>query len=165
MMENRRGLTLIELLITMAIIFILASVALPISKLSAKRAKELELRQNLRVLRGAIDRFKRDWDRAGNTLIGEDCRKNQMICKEVSSIHGYPKLLGHLLKIELSGTVDLTPKRYLRRIPTDPITQTEWGLRCYKDEANAENRCEEDVFDVHTQSQEMALDGTPYRDW
>ena len=73
--KDNRGVTLIELLVTLAIIFILASVALPIGKVSTKRAKELELRQTLRMLRTTIDDFRRDWARDGNTLLGPLCVK------------------------------------------------------------------------------------------
>lgn len=165
------GFTLIELLITLAIIIILASVALPVTKISAKRAKELELRQTLRMMRTAIDEFRRDWARDGSVLIGPLCVKNQLACKEHTGGAGYPKTLETLLKIELTGAEaqgDESPavRRYLRKIPMDPMTgTTEWGLRCYQDEPDADRWCGEDVFDIHTTSPGIALDGTPYRAW
>ena len=85
-----RGVTFLELLITLAIIFILASVALPITKMSTKRSQELELRQTLRTVRTAIDTFRRDWARDGDTLLGPLCVKNQLTCKESTGQSGYP---------------------------------------------------------------------------
>ena len=96
--RSTQGVTLIELLVTLAIIFILASVALPIAKVSAKRSKELELRQTLRVVRTAIDNFRRDWARDGGTLIGPLCVKNQLACKENTGVTGYPKSLENSIK-------------------------------------------------------------------
>jgi len=78
------GLTLIEILVTMTIIVILASVAMPLSKISTKRTHEIELRQQLRIIRSAIDLFKLEWNRDGNILLGPVCLKNKLVCKEVS---------------------------------------------------------------------------------
>ncbi|WP_447971416.1 type II secretion system protein [Nitrospira sp. M1] len=170
-MQSCRGVTFLELLITLAIIFILASVALPITKVSTKRSQELELRQTLRTVRTAIDTFRRDWARDGDTLLGPLCVKNQLTCKESTGQSGYPKSLDYLLKIELTGAEAQTEgthniRRYLRRIPIDPLTgKNEWLLRCYQDEADADRWCGEDVFDLHTTSTNVALDKTKYRDW
>lgn len=171
MNRDTRGVTLLELLITLAIIFILASVAFPLTKISGKRSKELELRQALRSVRTSIDNFRKDWARDGNTLLGPLCVKNQLSCKENTGITGYPKTLETLLKIELTGEESAISekagiRRYLRSIPVDPMTEsTEWGLRCYQDEADVDDWCGEDVFDIHTTSPKVALDGTKYRDW
>ncbi|RMH07739.1 MAG: prepilin-type N-terminal cleavage/methylation domain-containing protein [Nitrospirae bacterium] len=168
---DKQGITLLEILITLALLLILASVALPLSKLSGKRAKELELRQTLRMIRTAIDNFRRDWARDGNTLLGPLCVKNQTACKEHTGVTGYPKSLETLLGIELTGAEaalhEKHPvRRYLRRIPVDPMTNsTEWGLRCYQDEADVDTWCGEDVFDVYTKSPKTAIDGTKYREW
>ena len=169
--QGSRGVTLIELLVTLTIIFILASVALPIGKVSIKRTKELELRQSLRSVRVAIDNFRRDWARDGNTLLGPLCVKNQLACKEETGLTGYPKELDTLLKVELTGAEaqleeTTSTRRYLRRVPIDPMTgTTEWGLRCYQDEQDEDRWCGEDVFDIFTTSEKTALDGTKYRDW
>jgi general secretion pathway protein G len=166
------GVTLLELLITMAIIFILASIAMPITKLTGKRTKEIELRQDLRLIRLAIDQFKKDWDRNEGQLIGILCVKNKLTCVDdkINSSYGYPKTLEVLLRVELSGqeaaVKDVKFKRYLRRIPIDPITNSpEWGLRCYTDEADADRWCGENVYDVYTKSDALAADGTKYKDW
>lgn len=165
-----RGVTFLELLAAMAIIMVLVSVAMPLSKITAKRAKEVELRQALRELRTAIDRFKDDWHRDGDKLLGSMCVNNQLSCKDVTSVNGYPKTLDTLLRVELSGEAanasGNTVKRYLRKIPTDPMTgEIEWVLRCYTDDADETSWCGEDVFDVHSASEKTGLDGTSYREW
>ena len=172
MRGGRRGFTLLELLITVSIIFILASIVVPLSKTTVKRGKEMELRHHLRTMRQAIDRFKEDWDRDGARLIGVLCQENRLTCgdEEVVSPYGYPKSLEVLLKVELSGEKasirGTTIKRYLRRIPVDPITKsTDWGLRCYADDPDSSYGCGDDVFDVYTTSERTALNGTSYRDW
>ncbi|MGP0592134.1 type II secretion system protein [Nitrospira sp. T9] len=167
----QRGVTLIELLVTLVIMFILASVALPIAKVGIKRSQELELRHTLRTVRTAIDAFQLDWARDGATLLGPLCVKNKLTCKEETGITGYPKTLETLLKVELTGDeaqLGEGPKirRYLRKIPFDPITETtEWGLRCFQDEPDESRWCGEDVFDIYTTSEKKAIDGTPYREW
>lgn len=164
------GVTLLELVVTMAIIVILASVAMPLSKVTTQRHQEVELRQQLRSVRAAIDRFKLEWNRDGDTLIGAVCLKNKLTCKDVSSIYGYPKSLNALLGVKLTGeeaTVrGTTIRRYLRGLPVDPLTgKSDWILRCYKDTPKPSSWCGEDVYDVVTQSEAVALDGTKYRDW
>ncbi len=167
---SQSGVTLLELLVTITIIMVLASVAMPLSKVSGKRTKEIELRQDLRTVRAAIDAFKFDWNRDGDLLLGPLCFKNKLTCKEVSSVSGYPKTLQTLLEAKLTGeeaTVKgATLKRYLRRIPVDPLTgKADWLLRCYTDPPDASSWCGDDVYDLASASPEVALDGTKYRDW
>ena len=130
---SQSGVTLLELLVTITIIMVLASVAMPLSKVSGKRTKEIELRQDLRTVRAAIDAFKLDWNRDGDVSLGPLCVKNKLTCKETSSVSGYPKTLQTLLEVKLTGeeaTVKgATLKRYLRRIPVDPLTGRPTG--CY----------------------------------
>lgn len=164
------GVTLLELLITISIIMILASVAMPLSKMVGKRTREIELRQELRRVRTAIDEFKIDWSRDGESPGGPLCRKNVLTCKEVSGPSGYPKSLNVLLKVELTGeqaaVTGRSMWRYLRKIPVDPITgKTDWRLRCYSDPPDADSWCGEDVYDISSNSKEAALDGTKFRDW
>lgn len=166
-----RGVTLMELLITVSIILVLASVAVPLTKFTGTRAQELELRQKLREMRTAIDEFRRDWARDGETLAGPLCVKNKTACKERTGVSGYPKTLETLLGIELTGaeaTVreGTAVRRYLRRIPVDPMTgAAEWALRCYQDPPDTRDWCQEDVFDVSSQSPGEALDKSNYHDW
>jgi general secretion pathway protein G len=167
---REEGLTLLEILVTMTIVVILASVAMPLSKVSTKRVQEIELRQHLRTMRSAIDMFKLEWNRDGDALIGPVCVKNKLTCKEVTSPYGYPKSLDALLGVKLTGeeaTVrGTTVRRYLRVLPADPLTgKPDWVLRCYKDQPKPSGWCGEDVYDVMTRSEAAALDGTKYQDW
>lgn len=164
------GVTLLELLVTLTIVMILASIAMPLSRVSTTRAHELELRQHLRTVRAAIDAFKIEWNRDGDILIGPMCLKNKLTCKEVTGVYGYPKSLNVLLGVKLSGEEaairGTTSRRYLRSIPSDPLTgKPDWLLRCYKDPPTSTSWCGDDIYDLSTQSKDVALDGTKYRDW
>jgi general secretion pathway protein G len=149
---NSRGFTLIELIITMAIMSILAMAVLPLSKVTYKRSKELELKQDLRIIREAIDEYKR--------LVDE-----KKISKQALS-SGYPESLEILVKgVDLQGPIPVKQK-FLRRIPKDPMTEDgEWGLRAYSDEPDSDIWGGQDVYDVYSKSDETALDGSLYRDW
>jgi len=169
-MTADEGVTLLELMVTLAILLILASVALPMVKMNAKRTRELELRQQLRTVRQAIDQFHLDWNRTGNQLVGDLCKANQLTCTDVSDDFGYPKDLDTLLEVKLSGALaqasKLDIKRYLRQIPIDPMTQSrDWAKRCYRDDPDVSSWCGDDVYDIHTTSEETGLDGTPYNTW
>ena len=89
------GVTLLELLITLTIVMVLASVAMPLSRLSAKRTHEIELRQHLRIMRAAIDTFKLEWNRDGDVLLGPGLREEQTDvqrcdeCIRISEVAGY----------------------------------------------------------------------------
>jgi len=158
-------------MVTVTILLVLASVAMPLSKYTSKRTQELELRQKLREMRTAIDLFSLDWARDGEILMGRLCLNNKLTCKEVTGVTGYPKSLETLLEVKLSGaeaTVkETTPiRRYLRRVPLDPTTGTDdWGLRCYQDPPDVKDWCKEDVFDVYSKSPDQAVDNSKYRDW
>jgi general secretion pathway protein G len=164
------GGTLLELLITMTIVLILASIAMPLSTVSAKRQQELELRQQLRAVRAAIDTFKLEWNRDGDILLSPACVKNKLTCKNITSVHGYPKSLDLLLGVTLTGEEAMvkgtTMRRYLRALPNDPWTgKADWMVRCYKDRPKPASWCGEDVYDVLTRHDGKALDGTTYQDW
>jgi general secretion pathway protein G len=169
-MKDHSGVTLLELMITISIIMVLASVAMPLSKMVGKRTREMELRQELRKVREAIDLFKVEWNRDTDMLLGPLCMKNKLSCKEISGVTGYPKSLDVLLKVELTGdqatVTGASIRRYLRKIPLDPITgKPDWQLRCHSDPPDAASWCGEDVYDVSSSSQENAMDGTKYKDW
>jgi general secretion pathway protein G len=146
------GFTLLELVITTAILLILAGVAVPVARVTIQRQKEAELRRALREMRDAIDRYK---DLADRNLI------------QVSvETEGYPPDLETLVQgVPLAGRPDQRI-RFLRRIPVDPMTgEARWGLRCVQDEPDSTNWCGKDVFDVYSLSTGTALDGTRYADW
>jgi len=150
--RSQAGFTLAELVTVAAIMAVLALVTLPVAKFTAKRSKEADLRQALREMRYAIDEYKRYSD-AG--LIPVDL-----------GTEGYPKKLDVLVEgVEIVGQVDKKLK-LLRRIPVDPMTgKDEWGLRSYQDNSDATSWGGEDVYDVHSLSRAVGLNGVPYRKW
>lgn len=157
--SDQNGLTLIELLITVSILAVLASIVLPLSKMSVKRANEAELRQSLRTIRTALDEYKKAWDEG-------------RIKKNVGE-SGYPQDLMTLVEgVEDASSAAAGKRiRFLRRIPRDPMSKDRdlspeetWGLRSYKSEPDDPQEGD-DVFDVFSKSEEQAIDGTYYRDW
>ena len=147
--RGERGLTIIELIVTITILAILASAAVPIARIRVKREKERELRRDLWEIRDAIDHYKDAADKGGFQT-------------KVDS-NGYPPDLETLVK-----GVDVQGKKikFLRRIPVDPMTgKAEWGLRSMQDDADSTSWGGQNVFDVYTQSQGTGLDGTDYREW
>jgi general secretion pathway protein G len=147
--RREAGLTLVELIVTVAILAILASAAVPVARFQVKREKERELRYDLWQMRSAIDHYK-------------DAADKGLIQTKVDS-QNYPPDLETLV-----NGVDIQGKkvRFLRKIPTDPMTNgTEWGLRSMQDDADSDSWGGQSVFDVHTKSDGTALDGTKYKDW
>jgi general secretion pathway protein G len=161
---NRNGFTLIELVVTVAIVGVLASISMPVLQLSVQRIKENELHENLHMIRTAIDAYKKDVDEGH-------------IAKSINQT-GYPPSL----EILVHGVEDIKdPKkhklRYLRRIPLDPMQPAvdkgniannelinNWGLRSYASEA--EHPAEgEDVYDVYSLSKQVGINGVPYAQW
>ncbi|MEA5112694.1 MAG: type II secretion system protein [Geobacteraceae bacterium] len=158
---NRRGLSLIELVVTVAILSILASLAIPLAQNTARRMKEAELRRNLRVLRTAIDDFKKTYDKAVTEgKIPSTLDKS-----------GYPENLKQLVEGYDFGGLYKTKKKFLRKVPVDPFNPPKdgedpgWGLRSYADEPGSDIWGGEDLFDVYSLSKEKAIDGTFYKDW
>jgi len=148
----QRGMTLLELIIATSILMILASAALPVNRMAIKRQKEFELREHLREMRSAIDRYK-------------DAADKNLIQVELGT-EGYPKTLEVLVDgIELA-TAKERRVRFLRRIPVDPMTgRTDWGMRSVQDEPQSGSWGGQNVFDVFSRSSGIALDGTRYADW
>ena len=134
-----------------ALVALLTTMVLPVAKFSVKRRKEVELRVALRSMRTAIDEYKRLSDQG-------------MIPVQIGG-EGYPENLEILVEgVEVVGQP--TKRKFLRRIPIDPMTaDIEWGLRSYQDEADSDSWGGENVYDVYTQSDGVALDGTKYKDW
>jgi general secretion pathway protein G len=151
------GFTLIELVVTVAIVAILASGALPLVHIAAQRAKEQELRTALRQIRQAIDSYK-------------DAADNGRIEKKADA-SGYPPNL----RVLAFGVEDIkSPEKhkiyFLRRLPRDPFAaETEkpeetWMTRAY-DSPPDNPREGKDVFDVFSRSEAAGLNGIPYRQW
>ena len=149
------GFTYLEMVATAAILMILASAVLPMARVVRTRQKEIELRRSLRILRTAIDEYKKAVD-AGK-IGGTDVKVGS---------EGYPPELLTLVKgVNQVGKIDVKLK-FLRRIPPDPMMgTTEWGARCYQDDADSTNWCGDNVWDVYSKSTAKALDGSRYKDW
>lgn len=149
------GFTYIELMVSLAILAILAATAMPMIELSTKRQKESELRYALRELREAIDAYKHAYD-AGKI-------------KNTLDATGYPPTLEVLV---IGVTDEKDPKKsklkFLRRIPQDPFhpnpEKPQWGMRSYASDANSPT-AGQDVFDIYSTSAETGLNGVPYAEW
>jgi len=155
---NAKGFTLIELVITVAIVAVLASVALPLNELVVERGKEAELRRSLRDIREAIDAYKQAFD------------EGRMVKRPGDS--GYPKRLEDLVQ-GLEDQKDPKKSRiyFLRRIPRDPFADDpnvspadSWGKRSYASPPD-DPREGDDVFDVFTRSTLVGINGRPLREW
>jgi general secretion pathway protein G len=147
--RRKRGFTLIEMVVAATILLILTGLAIPLVKLSVQREREHELRYDLWMMRDAIDRYKDAADQGKFQIkVGSE---------------GYPPDLDRLVEGE-----DVAGKKlkFLRKIPVDPMTgKAEWGMRSMQDDATSDSWGGQNVFDVYTKSEGVALDGTKYKDW
>ncbi|HEY2283806.1 MAG TPA: type II secretion system protein [Solirubrobacteraceae bacterium] len=153
-----RGFTIIELVITLAIVGLLATAAMPLAQLVAKREKETELRAALRDIRGALDAYK-------------TAAQMGHIKLELGA-SGYPPDLKSLY----AGVEDATSEKkvnlyFLRRIPRDPFfpdttaaAEETWGLRSYQSPPD-DPQSGDDVYDVRSLSNAKGLNGVAYREW
>jgi len=153
------GFSLLELVIVLTIMAVLATATYPLLRNSVRREREVDLRDGLRSLRKAIDDYKRFNDLSGGQAIPIEWRTKS----------GYPKnlklLVDGFIPANVVGT-EGSKVRFLRRMPIDPMTGSdEWGLRGSDDDADTDSWSGTDIFDVHTKSDGIALDGTKYRDW
>jgi general secretion pathway protein G len=158
MSKRMRGFTLIELVITLAIVGLLASAAMPLAQLVAKREKEAELRTALRDIRTALDAY-RQGAQTGHI-------------KQELGASGYPPDLKSLYAgVEDVAREDKVNLYFLRRIPRDPFfpdaavaAEETWGLRSYQSPPD-DPQPGDDVFDVYSLSTDKGLNGVRYRDW
>lgn len=158
--SSSRGLTLVELLVTLAILSILAVAALPYAEVTVRREKELELRRALREVRTAIDAFHEDWK--GGRIPRASA---------AASEDGYPRSLQVLADGVDSGDAKGGSRKYLRRIPRDPMADPamppaeQWVVRGYQDRPDSIVWGGRDVYDLRSASERSALDGTRYKEW
>jgi len=151
--QGQRGFTMIELIVSVAIMTLLTTMALPLAAYKVKRDKERELRYVLREMRQAIDAYKDASDKGKiEVKLGTE---------------GYPETLEILVEgVKLAQSPDGKKIKFLRRIPKDPMTgQTDWGKRSMQDDPTSQSWGGQSVFDVYSKSTERARDGTPYTDW
>lgn len=153
-----RGFTLIELVITLALLGLLAMMAAPMTQAAVTRSREQSLRDGLREIRDAIDAY-RDAVEAG--LVQREATRSP-----------YPPTL----EVLVTGAVnarDPDGRRiyFLRRLPRDPFfaddhapAASTWGLRSYASPPD-DPRAGEDVFDVFSTASGIGLNGIPYREW
>lgn len=154
---NTKGFTLVEILVTLTLISLIASMAFPLIQLDQKRQQERELKEALSQIRIALDEYKQATDEG-------------RVYKPVNS-SGYPKSLHELV----DGVTDLKDIKgrkiyFLRRIPTDPVVPDKttgidsWAMRSYASPSNAPE-AGDDVYDIRSKSKKSAINGTTYDTW
>ena len=150
------GYSFVELLVVSAMLLILASAVLPLTRVTLQRQREGELRRSLREMRTAIDRYK---DSVDLGLIGG--------ANVQAGSEGYPESLEILVEgVPVLNDASGRRLRFLRRIPFDPMTRsTDWGLRAYQDAPDSTSWSGDNVYDVYTTSAATALDGSQYNEW
>jgi general secretion pathway protein G len=150
------GFTLVELLVTLALLALLVTSASPVLQLNSKREKERELKRALWQIRDALDAYKDAVD--------------QGLIKKVADGSGYPVGLA-ILMTGVENAQDPKKKKlfFLRRIPRDPFAaDTEqsnagtWRIRAYD---GALDEMAQDVYDVSSRSPTMGINQQPYSDW
>ncbi len=156
--QRQSGFTLVELVVAFTILLVLSSMAVPIARYQVRREREKELRNALREMHTAIDKYKDLCD------AGKIQGKQDEYC--------YPPTLEILVEgVKLNGVITGLGQgsgkiRFLRRVPRDPMTGgTDWGKRSMQDDPDSTSWGGQNVFDVYTKSFDKAPDGTPYADW
>lgn len=159
MRPRMQGVTLVELLVTLAIVAMLSSIVVPVAGVIKQRQQEQELRIALRQIRDAIDAYKAAYDQ-GHVL-------------QTEGASGYPASLD-VLVTGIEDAKDPEGKRkifFLRRVPRDPFhadsstpAAATWGLRAYSSEPDAPQEGD-DVYDVFSSSERTGLNGVPYASW
>jgi general secretion pathway protein G len=156
--KQQAGFSLIELIVAFTILMVLTTMAVPMARYQVRRQREKELRQDLREMRTAIDRYK-DYCDSGKL----QSTNNDAYCYPLtleSLVDGVP------LANTLSGNGQTGKMRFLRRIPKDPMTgDTDWGKRSMQDEPTSTSWGGQNVFDVYSKTMDKASDGTPYSEW
>ncbi|MES2948832.1 MAG: type II secretion system protein [Pseudomonadota bacterium] len=160
MKHKAMGFTLVELLVTLALVGIAASVVLPLASVIETRAKEAELRRSLRTIRQALDNYKTAVD-AG-------------VIDKQTEASGFPASLEELVTGVPRSTAmgfSATPMIFLRSVPRDPFAEDKetaatstWNIRSYGAKPG-DFSGGKDVFDVSSKSEKTAMDGSFYSNW
>ena len=154
-MNGERGFTFIEMIVVTTILLVLASTVMPLAQVTMQRQREAELHRALREMRTALDKFK---DAVDQGLIPST--------ELEPANEGYPPDLETLVDgVSVANDASGRKLKFLRRIPVDPMTRDEWGLRSYQDDPDSKSWGGQNVFDVYKKSEGTALDGTKYQDW
>lgn len=148
-LRSERGLTLVELIVTVAILAILATAAIPVTRFERKRQKEQELRYDLWTMRRAIDAY-------------HDAAEKGAFQTKVDSFNYPPDLQTLVDGVDVMGK----KVKFLRKLPIDPMTgNSDWGERSMQDDPDSTSFGGQNVFDVYSKSDGTALDGTKYSTW
>jgi general secretion pathway protein G len=165
---DQRGFTLIELVITLALVGILALAIMPFSELIVQRQKEQQLSAALREIRTALDAYKEASDTGA---IERDAEAS-----------GYPPSLT-VLVTGVKNAKD--PKggllMFLRSVPRDPFfsgdldtaAEDTWNVRAFGEppaqtetgESSGNPPTGKDVFDVSSKTDRIGINGIPYKQW
>lgn len=151
--KGERGLTLVELIVAVTIMALLTTMAVPLARYRVRIEQEKQLRNALKEITTAIDKYK-------------DASDQGLIEKKLGT-DGYPESLEQLVKgVKLAQSADGKVIKFLRRIPKDPMTNSyDWGIRSDQDDTTSTSWGGQNVFSVYTKSTEKARDGTPYSEW
>jgi general secretion pathway protein G len=158
-LKTRCGVSLLELVVTITILGILAAGVMPLVRNTTIRSKEIELRRNLRIIRIAIDDYRKTFEK--------------MPEGPLKTGSGYPKELQELVDGHDFGDIKIGSVKFLRRKVLNPLNPKSseddkwgWELRSYKDKPDSTSWGKEDVFDVYATNEDTsALDGTKYKEW
>jgi general secretion pathway protein G len=164
--SSRAGFTLIELVVTLALVGIVAMTALPAYEVIGTRMKESELRVALRTIRSALDAYKAAGDSGS---IPRD-----------TGTSGYPPSLQVLVDgveigarggVTLAGQATTERLIFLRRVPRDPFhpdrtlpAAATWRLRSHASPFD-NPQPGDDVYDVLSFSDRVGLNGVRYSEW
>lgn len=153
----QRGFTLIEMLVTLAIVAILSGLLLPLAETTARRTKEQDLKHALRQIRDGLDAYRKAADEGRLGVMADRS--------------GYPPSL----EILVSGVEDQKDSKrrklyFLRAIPRDPFAEPgisaeeTWAKRSYAS-SHDDPREGDDIYDIYSRSTAIGLNGIAYREW
>lgn len=157
MFQSKRGFTFVELIVSLALLALFASVVIPVSEISSRQRKENELKQSLKDIRQALDAYKAASDQ-------------EIISAQFRTVSGYPPNLNVLTGVPGQNNGGL-PLRFLRQIPRDPfyddakvMSENTWHQRAYLSDPDKPQKGE-DIYDVYSASTEIGTNGVMYSQW